>query len=32
MSLEDGKVFLQGAAELTFQGEFYPRALGLLGE
>ena len=27
--LEGGNVFLQGAAELTFQGEFYLKALGL---
>jgi len=27
--LEDGNVFLQGAAELTFKGEFYLEALGL---
>jgi diaminopimelate epimerase len=31
VSLEDGKVFLQGAAELTFRGEFYAKALGLEG-
>lgn len=29
VSLEDGQVFLQGAAEPTFRGEFFPRALGL---
>lgn len=29
ISLEDGNVFLQGAAELTFKGELYPEALGL---
>ncbi|WP_449242997.1 diaminopimelate epimerase [Desulfovibrio sp.] len=32
VSLEDGKVFLQGAAELTFRGELFPRALGLSGD
>lgn len=31
VSLEQDKVFLRGAAELTFQGELYPRALGLDG-
>ena len=31
VSLEQDKVFLQGAAELTFRGELYPKALGLDG-
>ena len=29
VSLDQGKVFLQGAAELTFKGDLYPLALGL---